>query len=155
MSSEIFQILQEVMANVIIGLVIVALYYILNCLKGWQEKVKVQLEGVQDENFKRLLEGALERVEKLTGITVAGIEGRIGKTLREQVKEGKLDKVHLELLGKQAREQIISLLEPPYEAILRDSTGDLEAYIDNLIEAKLEEIKVNRVTKERMQGYGY
>lgn len=138
---QIQKITVEILANVIIALVTFIAAYATVYLQKAIKKLKLETEKIKSDERRELLKSALERLEDVTKMTVNKIEQTTAKSIRDAVKDGKLDKEELQLLAYDAYGEIVEVLDPEYKKVLEDSLGDSETYILNLIEEKLEEIK--------------
>lgn len=105
------------------------------------EKVKAQTAQLKDEEARRLLNNALQDVEELTTVTVAAIEQTTAKSLREAVKDGKVDRSELLALSKQAADEISAALKPEAQKIIEENLGSFRDYLSKLIEEKVLELK--------------
>lgn len=145
MEQELYYMLQELMLNIILGIVVLASGYVLSYIKAKVAEAKLKVESIKDEKLKAILKEALGELERLTGMTVKAIEGEIAKDLREALKDGLIEKKELEALSKKAYEDIVHMLKPEYLEVLIEGTNDIDLYIKDLIEAKLEELKLEKL----------
>lgn len=132
---------QDLLLNVILGLITIGGLYLLNLINRVINKLKVETDNIKDEKERRLAKDAIERVDKLAGDTVLAIESRAAKEIRELVKQGKAPRDQLRILASGALHEIKDMLEPKYHVALQDTIGDVDTYVKNVIEAKLEMFK--------------
>lgn len=134
-------IITEVLSSVILGLIALAGSYAVYYIKKATDKLKVETEKIENEEFEKLINTALQRLSDVTTLTVNKIEQKMAKAIRESIKNGKVDKSELELLSMEAYFEIKKVLEPEYLELIENTLGDTQTYITNLIEDKLVEIK--------------
>lgn len=101
------------------------------------EKTAMLKDGKQRE----LLTNALADVENLATVTVAAIEQTTAKTLREAVKDGKVDREELVALSAQAFDSIKAKVGPEAQAAISKNLGSFDEYVRDLIETKVLELK--------------
>lgn len=114
-----------------------ALYYI----RQASGKLKEQTAQLKDNGLRQQLENALDDAEYLAGVTVGAIEQTTAKQLREAVKDGKVDKEELSALAAQAFAEIKGAISPAAQQVITENLGDFDAYLSNLIERKVLELK--------------
>lgn len=114
-----------------------AVYYI----HAAAQKVKVQTTQIKDQALRKQLEDALDDTEYLAGVTVGAIEQTTARQLREAVKDGKVDKEELQALAAQAFAEIKAGISPIAQRVITEQLGDFDAYLQNLIERKVLELK--------------
>lgn len=114
-----------------------AVYYI----HAAAQKVKAQTAQIKDQALRQQLDNALDDTEYLAGVTVGAIEQTAARQLREAVKDGKVDKEELQALAAQAFAEIKSSVSPEAQKVISDNLGDFDAYLTNLIERKVLELK--------------
>lgn len=102
---------------------------------------KSKLAQIGDADARRVLEAALEDVERLTDKTVATLEQTTAKALRQAIKDGKADEAELTALAGQALDEITAALKPEAIAAITANYGRAEEYIRKCVEAKVLEIK--------------
>lgn len=141
MAEQIQGVATEVLVNVILAVITLAGSYAVYYIKKATDKLKLETEKIENEEFEKLFHTALQRLSDVTTLTVNKIEQKMAKAIRESVKNGKVDKSELELLSMEAYFEIKSVLEPEYLELIEDTLGDAQTYITNLIEDKLIEIK--------------
>ena len=83
----------------------------------------------------------MDDTEYLAGITVGAIEQTTAHQLREAVKDGRVDREELQALAAQAFAEIKAGVSPTAQQVITDQLGDFDAYLTNLIERKVLELK--------------
>lgn len=150
MENQLYYMLQDLVINIVLGMMVLILGYALSYIKAKIQKAKLQVEQMKDEQLKKIFKEALDEVDRLTEITVKAIEGEVAKELREALKDGKIDKEELKQLSVQAYEEIFRLLKPEYVGALMEGINDVDLYIHELIEAKLEDLKIEKLRALRV-----
>lgn len=137
------EVVQDLMLNIILGLITIVGVYLLNLISKWVNKLKAETDKIKDERQLNLALAAIERVEGLAQNTVLAIEGVSAKKLRELVKQGKVPRSALKDLAGDAIDKILGLLEPKYYKALEETFEDVDDYVKDLVEATLENFKKN------------
>lgn len=135
------QAVNLLMDTIVTGVLSVAAAYAAYYINQAAKKVKAEIDLKANENQKEIFNAAVDRVNKLAEITVAAIEQTTAGTLRQAVKEGKVDRQQLLDLGRDAVLQIKELLSEEYKNTIIEQCGDLDTYISNAVEAKVYELK--------------
>jgi len=137
--------IQELLLNVILGMVTIGGLYLLNFINKWVIKLKTETQKIKDERELNLALAAIDRVDLLAQNTILAIEGVTAKKLRELVKQGNAPRSELMVLAEDALEQIVDMLEPKYHEALETTFGDVDTYVKDVIEATLETFKKNGI----------
>jgi|GEM_PF-2200102 len=131
----------EALVNVATGLMALgaaaATYY----LKRGADKLKAETGRIQDQAKAQLIWHAIDRLDDTAEKVVAKTEQTLAGQLRQDVKDGKVDRAELAALGQKACREIIQTLEPEIIQVLKESLGDLEAYVMSTVEAEVLKIK--------------
>lgn len=144
MPIEITNMATEILVNVILG--ILTLFGALATLyiqKGIR-KLQVETEKIKDEATRDLLNSALGSLDDVALKTVNKIEQTTKKQLLEGVANGTVSPDKIKELANQAYNEITQTLKPEYLQVIQKTMGDSQTYILNLIEQKLQEIKINK-----------
>lgn len=136
---------QETLITVIIALITLAATYATFYLRKATERIKCEIEAIEDSKQKVLLHNALDRLEEVSRKTVNKIEEVTAKKIRKAVEDGKADRAELEDLAFEAYAEIINVLEPEYLKVIQESLGDSRTYIFNTIEEHLKKIKLTEI----------
>lgn len=131
----------EVAVTLVLALIGLLAAYATYGIRKMTEKVKAQIVQLKDDAARQLLNNALEDVEELTTVTVASIEQTTAKSLREAVKDGKVDRSELVALSKHAADEITAAIKPEAQKIIEDNLGSFKDYVSKLIEEKVLELK--------------
>lgn len=133
--------LQEVLLNVLLGLLTIVGLYVLSLIKNVISTLREKAQEVKDANVRKLAIEAINRVEKLSEVTVLSLEGQVAKELREKVKQGIAPRSDLLEVGKEAFYEVKNMLGDQYMDALNDMMEDADTYIKSTIEAQLEKYK--------------
>ena len=138
-------VIQELLLNIILGLITIGGLFLLNVISKWVNKLKAETDKIKDERQLNLALAAIERVEVLAQNTVLAIEGVTAKKLRELVKQGNAPRSELKHLAEDAIDRIIGMLEPKYYEALEETFEDVDTYVKDVIEGTLEMFKKNGI----------
>lgn len=127
--------------TVVVALIGLLAAYATYGIRKQTEKFKAQIAQLKNEEARQLLNNALQDVEELTTVTVAAIEQKTAKSLREAVRDGKVDRSELIALSKLAAEEISAALKPETQKIIEENLGSFKDYLSKLIEEKVLELK--------------
>ena len=105
-------------------------------------KVKIQAETnkIQNEETKKLVNNALERLNDLVITNVQSANETLVKTIKEESKDG-YSKEDLLAVKDVVKNNILVQLSQDSKDLLASEISDLDSYVDNKIEVILAEIK--------------
>lgn len=105
-------------------------------------KVKIQAETnkIQNEETKKLVNNALDRLNDLVMINVQSAQETLVKTIKEESKDG-YSKEDLLAVKDVVKNNILVQLSQDSKDLLASEISDLDSYVDNKIEVILAEIK--------------
>lgn len=135
------QFLSQIVIDVAMAGITLLAAYGINAIHKLTQKVKLETKRIQDEEQRKLLTDALEDLEDLTTKTVADIEQRTARALREAVKQGVRERAELEALAKEAYDEIAEAFKPESKALIQKNFGSFSKYLTKAIEAKVLELK--------------
>lgn len=130
--------LTEILVNGLFSLACATVLYVVAKTKNYIEEAT---QKVKDERQQAIIEKTLGRLNNMVEVAVKDLENTVGKELREQVKDGKLDSKELLQLKEIASEKVFKGMSVDTVDILNQGVGDVADYVDSLIEVKLEEVK--------------
>ncbi len=133
--------INEVVISIAIGLVALGAAYISYFLKQAASRLKIETDQIQDRARAQKIRYALDRLEETAERVVFKTEQTVADSLRNAVKEGKMDRSELLVLGQNACEEIIQIMEPEMVQILRTNLGDLQAYVLGVVESQVKKLK--------------
>jgi type II secretory pathway pseudopilin PulG len=132
----------QFVVTVVIALIGLLATYATYGIRKLTERVKAQTAQLKNEESRRLLNNALQDVEKLTVVTVSAIEQTTAKSLRELVKDGKASREELLALGKQAFDEVKAATLPDVQKVITDNLGNFDNYLTKLIENAVRRVKL-------------
>lgn len=105
-------------------------------------KVKIQAETnkIQNEETKKLVNNALDRLNDLVITNVQSAQETLVKTIKEESKDG-YSKEDLLAVKDVVKNNILVQLSQDSKDLLASEISDLDSYVDNKIEVILAEIK--------------
>lgn len=128
--------------GVIIGgcLAIVTAYAGLLIARATQ-KIKLEIENLNDETQKKIFNDALDRVDSLLQTNIVAMENTVKKDMLASIADGKIEKAELKTLADNVKNNVLKQLGDDSLAVLNDSLGDVNGYLEVKIEEILAQIK--------------
>lgn len=144
------QIFGQLLGDLLQGVLSIILYGTLAFFTGQViQFVKVRyIDRIKDENLKKVINDSLERLEDLVAKGVKATEVSVGSYLREMVKDSKIDRSELLGLKDVVRDEVLAGLSDDFKSNVELGVGDINTYINQLIEIKLDEIKKELIITE-------
>jgi hypothetical protein len=110
---------------------------------GLDNYIESKISLIKDDNLRKIAENIKIRVENITVNTITMIEAVEKPIIIESIKNGSMTKDDLISLKAKAVETIKNQLTTEGKTDLQNTVGDINSYLDTLIEAKLADLKVN------------
>ena len=128
--------------GVIIGgcLAIVTAYAGLLIARATQ-KIKLEIENLNDETQKKIFNDALDRVNSLLQTNIVAIENTVKKDMLDSIADGKIEKAELKTLADNVKNNVLKQLGNDSLEVLNNSLGDVNGYLEVKIEEILAQIK--------------
>ena len=128
--------------GVIIGgcLAIVTAYAGLLIARATQ-KIKLEIENLNDETQKKIFNDALDRVDSLLQTNIVAMENTVKKDMLASIADGKIEKAELKTLADNVKNNVLKQLGDDSLAVLNDSLEDVNGYLQVKIEEILAQIK--------------
>ena len=128
--------------GVIIGgcLAIVTAYAGLLIARATQ-KIKLEIEKLNDETQKKIFNDALDRVDSLLQTNIVAMENTVKKDMLASIADGKIEKAELKTLANNVKNNVLKQLGDDSLAVLNNSLGDVNGYLEVKIEELLAQIK--------------
>jgi hypothetical protein len=140
-SADLSTALNSAVTNVAIALVsalsAVAIFYINKLV----EKLKTETKMIKDDQQRKLVNDAIDRLRSVSYITVSAIEQTTGSAIRKANLPAKDKTKQLKELTIRACDEIWNTLEPEYQRVLQESINDLDTYMVNVIEDSVRRVK--------------
>lgn len=124
-------------AEGILALVGAGVLYLMALLKN---KILTETAKIKDDKQRNLVNGAIERVSNLAEISVRNAENVAVREAKKATEDNKLTKEDAESIKQAVIEDILGKLSDDTKKVINDEYGDVEAYVDELIEAKVHEL---------------
>ena len=128
--------------GVIIGgcLAIVTAYAGLLIARATQ-KIKLEIERLNDETQKKILNDTLDRVDNLLQTNIIAMENTVKKDMLVAIEDGKVEKAELKTLADNVKNNVLKQLGNDSLEVLNNSVGDVNGYLEVKIEEILAQIK--------------
>ena len=141
--------MEELLQNTIIqllgiiigGLLAIASAYMTLFVAKATQRAKVETEKLNDERQKAIVDATLDKVDELLKTNIIALENTVKKDMLELIADGKIEKEELKKLAENVKINVINQLGEGSMAILNETLGDVNGYLEVRIEEKLAEIK--------------
>ena len=105
------------------------------------QKIKLEIEKLNDETQKKIFNDALDRVDSLLQTNIVAMENTVKKDMLASIADGKIEKAELKTLADNVKNNVLKQLGDDSLAVLNDSLGDVNGYLEVKIEEILAQIK--------------
>ena len=105
------------------------------------QKIKLEIENLNDETQKKIFNDALDRVDSLLQTNIIAMENTVKKDMLASIADGKIEKAELKTLADNVKNNVLKQLGDDSLAALNDSLGDVNGYLEVKIEEILAQIK--------------
>ena len=105
------------------------------------QKIKLEIEKLNDETQKKIFNDALDRVDNLLQTNIIAMENTVKKDMLASIADGKIEKAELKTLADNVKNNVLKQLGDDSLAVLNDSLGDVNGYLEVKIEEILAQIK--------------
>ena len=105
------------------------------------QKIKLEIEKLNDETQKKIVNDALDRVDSLLQTNIVAMENTVKKDMLASIADGKIEKAELKTLADNVKNNVLKQLGDDSLAVLNDSLGDVNGYLEVKIEEILAQIK--------------
>jgi len=105
--------------------------------------IKAAFTWLKGKTQNEALIAALTEAETIAGNVVASLQATVVNGLKEKSADGKLSADDIKAVSEKAATMFLSDLSSQSLAVIQENADDITAYIKNLIEAKLAELKTN------------
>ena len=141
--------MEELLQNTIIqllgiiigGLLAIASAYMTLFVAKATQRAKIETEKLNDERQKAIVDATLDKVDELLKTNIIALENTVKKDMLELIADGKIEKDELKKLAENVKINVINQLGEGSMAILNETLGDVNGYLEVRIEEKLAEIK--------------
>ena len=105
------------------------------------QKIKLEIERLNDETQKRILNDTLDRVDDLLQTNIIAMENTVKKDMLVAIADGKIEKDELKSLADNVKNNVLKQLGNDSLEVLNNSLGDVNGYLEVKIEEILAQIK--------------
>lgn len=141
METLLENIVIQLLGIVIGGLLTIASAYMTLFVAKVTQKAKVETEKLNDERQRKIVNATLNKVDELLRTNIIALENTVKKDMLVLIADGKIEKEELKNLAQNVKENVLNQLSKDSLAILNDTLGDVNGYLEVRIEEKLAEIK--------------
>ena len=105
------------------------------------QKIKLEIEKLNDETQKKIFNDALDRIDSLLQTNIVAMENTVKKDMLASIADGKIEKAELKTLANNVKNNVLKQLGDDSLAVLNNSLGDVNGYLEVKIEEILAQIK--------------
>lgn len=131
----------QLLGIIIGGLLAIASAYMTLFVAKATQRAKIETEKLNDERQKAIVDATLDKVDELLKTNIIALENTVKKDMLEFIADGKIEKEELKKLAENVKINVINQLGEGSMAILNETLGDVNGYLEVRIEEKLAEIK--------------
>ena len=131
----------QLLGIIIGGLLAIASAYMTLFVAKATQRAKIETEKLNDERQKAIVDATLDKVDELLKTNIIALENTVKKDMLALIEDGKIEKEELKKLAENVKINVINQLGEGSMAILNETLGDVNGYLEVRIEEKLAEIK--------------
>ncbi|MDY6153646.1 MAG: hypothetical protein SPI06_09535 [Terrisporobacter sp.] len=133
-------VVMKLIISLLLGVVAVGTAYAIVAINKLKNRVSTEIDKIDDENTKLLLNNALNRVDNLIIDQIDDLSDLITKELGSIKNSGKVPTVKdMQDIVKKIKDSTIENLDTSVITVLREQTIDIEDYVKNMVERVIEE----------------
>ena len=130
----------KLIISLLLGVVAVGTAYAIVAINKLKNRVSTEIDKIDDENTKLLLNNALNRVDNLIIDQIDDLSDLITKELGSIKNSGKVPTVEdMQDIVKKIKDSTIENLDTSVITVLKEQTIDIEDYVKNMVERMIEE----------------
>lgn len=130
----------KLIISLLLGIVAVGTAYAIVAINKLKNRVSTEIDKIDDENTKLLLNNALNRVDNLIIDQIDDLSDLITKELGSIKNSGKVPTVEdIQEIVKKIKDSTIENLDTSVITVLKEQTIDIEDYVKNMVERVIEE----------------
>ena len=130
----------KLIISLLLGVVAVGTAYAIVAINKLKNRVSTEIDKIDDENTKLLLNNALNRVDNLIIDQIDDLSDLITKELGSIKNSGKVPTVEdIQDIVKKIKDSTIENLDTSVITVLKEQTIDIEDYVKNMVERVIEE----------------
>ena len=135
----------QLLGIVIGGILAIASAYMTLFVAKATQKAKAETEKLNDERQRKIVNATLNKVDELLRTNIIALENTAKKDMLALIDDGKIEKDELKKLAQDVKINVLNQLGEDSLAILNDTLGDVNGYLEARIEEKLAEIKAKEI----------
>ena len=133
-------VVMKLIISLLLGAVAVGTAYAIVAINKLKNRVSTEIDKIDDENTKLLLNNALNRVDNLIIDQIDDLSDLITKELGSIKNSGKVPTVEdIQEIVKKIKDSTIENLDTSVITVLKEQTIDIEDYVKNMVERVIEE----------------
>ena len=133
-------VVMKLIISLLLGAVAVGTAYAIVAINKLKNRVSTEIDKIDDENTKLLLNNALNRVDNLIVDQIDDLSDLITKELGSIKNSGKVPTVEdMQDIVKKIKDSTIENLDTSVITVLKEQTIDIEDYVKNMVERVIEE----------------
>ena len=133
-------VVMKLIISLLLGVVAVGTAYAIVAINKLKNRVSTEIDKIDDENTKLLLNNALNRVDNLIIDQIDDLSDLITKELGGIKNSGKVPTVEdMQDIVKKIKDSTIEDLDTSVITVLKEQTIDIEDYVKNMVERVIEE----------------
>lgn len=133
-------VVMKLIISLLLGVVAVGTAYAIVAINKLKNRVSTEIDKIDDENTKLLLNNALNRVDNLIIDQIDDLSDLITKELVSIKNSGKVPTVEdMQDIVKKIKDSTIENLDTSVITVLKEQTIDIEDYVKNMVERVIEE----------------
>ena len=135
----------QLLGIIIGGILAIASAYMTLFVAKATQKAKAETEKLNDERQRKIVNATLNKVDELLRTNIIALENTTKKDMLALIDDGKIEKDELKKLAQDVKTNVLNQLGEDSLAILNDTLGDVNGYLEVRIEEKLAEIKAKGI----------
>ena len=135
----------QLLGIIIGGILAIASAYMTLFVAKATQKAKAETEKLNDERQRKIVNATLNKVDELLRTNIIALENTAKKDMLALIDDGKIEKDELKKLAQDVKINVLNQLGEDSLAILNDTLGDVNGYLEARIEEKLAEIKAKNI----------
>ena len=135
----------QLLGIIIGGILAIASTYMTLFVAKATQKAKAETEKLNDERQRKIVNATLNKVDELLRTNIIALENTAKKDMLALIDDGKIEKDELKKLAQDVKINVLNQLGEDSLAILNDTLGDVNGYLEARIEEKLAEIKAKGI----------
>jgi len=113
--------------------------------------LKTKAQAIKDENLRKAVDSALSGLEIVVNTVVTSLQQTIVGNLKQASKDGKLTAEQIKSIKGKAINDINTILSDEMKDILSKNYGNLDYFIEHLIEEAVFNLKNQQQNKEEVK----